>query len=62
MFGYDDVMHREADHPAESRAAALQQNGQVASDFWLEQPGVLLIVEGEMDKLACNGVRLHARS
>ena len=57
VFGYDDVMHRDAAHPAAHRAAALRRDAYDVSAFWLEQPGTLIVTEGEMDKLACNAVR-----
>ena len=57
MFGYDDVMNRDDEHPGAVRSTRLTLERFAPSAFWIEQPGTLIIVEGEMDKLACNEVR-----
>ena len=57
VFGYDDVMNRDDEHPGAVRSTRLTLERFAPSAFWIEQPGTLIIVEGEMDKLACNEVR-----
>ena len=60
VFGYDDIVGRGSDHPGSERLRQLQRSGYSPESFWLEQPGVLIVVEGEMDKLACNEARPDA--
>jgi hypothetical protein len=62
VFGFDDVLNRDADHPGARRSAHLKEQGFSPVAFWLEQPGTLIITEGEMDKLACNQARLLVRT
>jgi hypothetical protein len=64
VFGYDDVCNRPPEHPGVSRLSTVNGIQKASEDpggiFGIEQPGVLIIVEGEMDKLACNQVsHLH---
>lgn len=61
MFGYDDLVARNEEHPGTKRLQHLERGGLSPEAFWLEQPGVLIVVEGELDKLACNEVRATPR-
>lgn len=58
MFGCDDIMSRDSDHPGEMRKLNRQQQGVAEAGYSVEAVGRLIIVEGELDKLACNEV-LH---
>lgn len=57
MFGCDDIMSRDEDHPGETRKLMRQQGGISEADYSIEAIGKLVIVEGELDKMACNEVR-----
>jgi hypothetical protein len=56
VFGYDDVMHRDDDHLGTQREELVKTEKYSRKGLWLERKGVLIIVEGEMDKMACNEV------
>lgn len=58
MFGFDDIVSRDAEHPGELRRYSRQQQGVSEAAFSIEAPGKLIIVEGELDKMACNEVLL----
>lgn len=56
LFGHDDVADRDSGHPGEVRRKQRQADGTPEDGFSIEHIGRLIIVEGELDKLACNEV------
>lgn len=56
LFGHDDIVERHQEHPGELRQKRRHVDGIPEDAFRIEHVGNLIVVEGEMDKLACNEV------
>lgn len=57
LFGHDDIVDRDSEHPGAVRRTQRLSQGVPEDSFSIEHIGRLIIVEGELDKMACNEVR-----